>query len=101
MANTTYTTTGLTPLTIGSTELINFSAFLGSLFWDLTGGSATLLLADPQGTAYSVTGTIAGGGGFANWAVVGPAGNWTRAWKLVDASGVIQYSRPIAFAVIS
>jgi hypothetical protein len=99
--NNAFATTGLVPLTIGSVYKLQFSAFLGGVFWDLTGGLASLLMTDPYGNAYSFVGTIAGGGGYVQWVNPGPAGTWTRAWRLTDAQGVQQTSRPIAFAVVS
>ena len=101
MANVTWTTTGLSPLCIGSTEKFQVSAFLDGVFWDLTGGSAILILSDPNGNKTSYTATIFGGGAFYVWTMAGTPGTWLRAWSLQDAQGVVQVSRPIAFSVIS
>lgn len=99
--NNALVTTGLQPLCVNSTETFQFQGMLDGLPWDLTSGSATLKLTDPNGNNSSITATISGGCAFANWTVVGPAGNWLRAWDIVDATGIRQVSRPIIFAVIS
>jgi len=99
--NEAATTTGLIPLTIGSMETFQLQAYKNRLPWDLTGGSAQLLLADPTGSLTTINATIVGQGAQANWTVGGLSGTWARAWKVTDSSGIVQISRPIAFAVIS
>ena len=99
--NPTYATTGDIPLCIGSTEKFVVQAYANGLPWDLTGGSVQLLLADAAGNLTTINATIAGQGAYANWTVAAPAGRWTRAWKVEDAAGVIQYSVPKVFTVIS
>jgi hypothetical protein len=101
--NTALVTTGLKPLTLGSTELFEAAPVLDLQPWNLAGGSAQLILADPIGSLTTITGTI-GASGYsvtAPWTVAGPVGNWTRAWRLVDATGIIQVSLPIVFEVQS
>ena len=101
--NNTLVTTGLIPLTIGSTETFQLSPFLNGLPWPLLGGTINLLLTDPQGNNYNFPAGVLGTGYGASftWLVAPPTGTWTRAWKVVDANGVIQVSRPIVFNVIS
>lgn len=101
MSNSQLVTTGLIPLVIGSAKKFVANAPLDGLFWDLTGGGGSLLLADPTGAITTIPVTVAGGVASATWLVVGPAGDWRRAWSLRDASGLPQVSEPIAFTVIS
>lgn len=99
--NLAATSTQQTPLTIGSVETFQTRAELGYVPWDLTGGSATLKLTDPTGAGTTISATITAGNAVANWTVIGPAGQWTRAWVLQDAVGVHQVSLPIAFQVVA
>lgn len=99
--NTQLVTTGLVPLCVGSSEVFQARSDLDGLYWDLTGGTATLTLVDPGGNSVNVPATIGPDGApKAPWTVTGPAGDWRRAWRLQDASGVVQVSRPIAFTVV-
>jgi hypothetical protein len=99
--NDALVTTGLIPLCIGSIETFQLQPFLDKLPWNLTGGSANLLMTDPNGTNYNFPATIVNGGAQYTWTVIGPAGNWTRAWEVTDAIGITQVSNPIVFSVIS
>lgn len=102
--NTNITTTGQTPLTIGSIETFQASAFKNGLPWDLTGGVVNLILEDPSGSQTTISGTISGNGATATWTVTGPentSSGWRRAWSITDAAGVKQISRPISFNVIA
>lgn len=99
--NATLNTTGLTPLVVGSVEKFQLQAFTNNLPWDLTGGTVNLLVADPSGTVTTYPATIAGGGAYYNFTIVGPAGSWARAWSCVDSSGIKQISRPIPFNVVT
>ncbi len=94
-------TTGLIPLTVGSTQLFEAAPFLDGLPWDLSGGSASLILADPTGALTTIPATIIGFGCTAAWTVAAPIGTWVRAWRLTSADGITQYSEPITFGVIS
>jgi hypothetical protein len=98
--NTTLVTTGLRPLTIGSTETFEGSDFIDGIFWDLTGGSATLTLLGPNSTTILLTATITAGVPLATWTVSNPPGDWTRTWTLTDATGRVQVSNKIAFTVV-
>ena len=96
-------TTGLRPLTINSTELFECSPWLNGQPWSLSGGSAILKLADPSGNLTTIPGTLLAGGygATAPWTVIGPIGQWARAWVLTDGLGIIQVSEPISFEVVS
>jgi hypothetical protein len=96
---TTGITTSPVPLTVGSDELFQLVAFKDGVPWDLTGGAVTLKLQDPTGAVTSVSGTVSASGATAPWTVTAPAGTWLRAWHVLDAAGVHQVSRPIAFIV--
>ncbi len=98
--NTALVTTGILPLTIGSTETFEVQAALNGLPWDLTAGTASLILSDPTGAKTTISATISGSTARAPWTVVTPIGTWVRAWSVTDASGVKQVSRPIVFTVI-
>jgi hypothetical protein len=93
-------TTGLVPLCVDSAELFVLRPRLDGLPWDLTGGSATLLLTDPDGSPSTVAATIVSGQPRAAWTVADPVGTWLRAWEVTDSAGVHQVSRPICFTVI-
>ena len=99
--NNALVTTGLLPLTIGSTETFQEQPFLDGVPWNLAGGIVSLLLTDPNGVKYTIPATVSGYTATANWTVIGPTGNWVRAWQNQDASGIIQISRPIIFSVVS
>jgi hypothetical protein len=92
-------TTGLVPLCVGSAEAFVLKARLDGVPWDLTGGSASLLLTDPAAGSHTVAATITGGVARASWTVQDPTGTWLRAWDVTDASSRRQVSRPIAFVV--
>ncbi len=97
--NTALVTTGLTPLVIGSVERFQLQAYLNALPWLLDGGTVLLTISDPFGVQTIIVASIIGNGAQATWTVVGPAGNFTRAWTVTDANGVKQKSRPIVFSV--
>jgi hypothetical protein len=101
--NTQLTTTGLLPLTIGSSEVFEASADLNAIPWSLLGGTVTLKLVDPNGNVTTLSAAVGptGYSASASWTVAGPAGIWVRAWTLVDSSGRVQVSRQIVFSVIS
>ena len=99
--NNALVTTGIEPLTIGSTEVYVAKPYKGGVPWDLTGGTALLLFTDPNGVTSTLTATIASGVASVGWTVVAPIGTWLRAWKLTDAAGIVQVSQPIVFRVIS
>lgn len=101
MANTQLVTTGLVPLTIGSIERFQHQGFLGGVPWDFTGGTVNLIVADPSGNKTTYPATIAGMNAYVDYTVVAPAGDWKRAWSVVDANGITQVSRPIPFGVES
>ena len=93
-------TTGLTPLTVGSSYLFVGNFFLNGLWWDLTGGTASLEFADPAGSLFGpYPASITGGVPSVTWQAAGLSGTWTRAWVIQDARGRVQVSRPIAFAL--
>jgi hypothetical protein len=92
-------TTGLTPLTLGSVKTFQLNPFLNGLPWNLTGGSATLDLRDPNGTLYQYAGQIVNGGAQATLSIFAPAGNWTFAWDCTDGTGIREISLPIEFVV--
>ncbi len=96
--NSALVTTGVKPLTIGSTELFQLTPYLNGLLWALS--SVTLYLVDPTGTVTTIAGTVLGYTNTAPWTVAGPAGTWVRAWKCVDANGVVQYTLPITMPSI-
>jgi hypothetical protein len=95
-------TTGLAPLCIGSVETFVHLGYLNGLAWNLTGGSASLLMTDSQGNQYTYPSTI-GADGVARvvWTVAAPAGQWVRAWKATDSTGLTQVSKSITFVVAS
>ena len=103
--NTSLTTTGLKPQTIGSVRTFLWSANLNGLAWDISGGSATLILQDPNGNQTIIAGTIDSGGysARAHWVVTAPAGNWTLSWKVQDAAmalaGTYENSVAVTFEV--
>jgi len=99
--NETFATTGLEAMTVGSTKIFQVQPWLNGLPWDLTGGSARLVLSDPDGINTTLTASIVNGGAQVSWTVPLPAGSWLRAWDLTDASGRRQISLPIAFTVVS
>jgi hypothetical protein len=99
--NDSLATTGLIPLCIGSVETFQEQPWLDGLPWNLAGGTVSLKLADPVGNTYTIPATVSGYTATATWTVIGPVGNWARAWQNQDASGIIQVSRPICFSVIS
>ena len=98
--NSALVTTGPPIFMVGSTKIMQLSAFMGGLWWDLTGGSAVLLMTGPDGTAYAYDATIQNGGAVRPWTVPNSAGTWVRAWKATDATGIIQYTQPLVFRVI-
>lgn len=88
-------------LTVGSTELFQLIATLDGNVWNITGGTVTLILADPNGNETSITASsVYDGGAQAPWMVLNTPGVWKRAWKVV-AGGITQYSEPITFTVVS
>lgn len=93
-------TTGLKPKVLGSAYTFQLQPRKNGLPWDLTGGSAVLYLADPSGTVTTIPAAIVGRGAMAAWVATGSEGMWTRAWKAVDAAGIVQYSPPISFRLI-
>ena len=99
--NSALVTTGLMPLTVNSIELFQHQGILNGQVWDLTGGSATLRMADPDGTTYAYACTIASGNAFYTWTVLNVPGTWVRAWDVTDAQGRRQVSRPLVFEVIA
>ena len=107
MTQATALTTGLKPQTIGSVRTFEWSGLRNGLPWDITGGTAQVILSDPNGNQTTLTATV-GASGFsarANWVVVAPAGTWTRAWRIQDSGmvgdGTYDYSEPITFEVLS
>lgn len=99
--NVTTTTTGQNPLVVGSMETFIFSGYLNGQPWDLTGGSATLNMVDPNGTTHAYTVTLTGDRVRYTWTVLNVPGDWTRAWALIDASGITEVTPPYPFTVIS
>lgn len=99
--NNALVTTGVQPLTIGSTELFVARAILNGVPWELTGGIARLLLSDPNNVLLAINAVGELGGATAPWTVTGPVGTWVRAWRLQSVDGIVQYSRPLTFTVIS
>jgi hypothetical protein len=97
--NTKVVTTGLKPLVIGSGITFEVSPFLNDLFWDITDGSASLVLVNPQGQTITLPATVLGVGAQANWSVIGPVGTWVRAWVLTDVNGFHEVSQPVIFQV--
>lgn len=95
-------TTGLKPLVIGSNKVFQLKATLDGLFWDLTGGTASLILKDPTGLAIPINTSIVNGVAQANWTVGQPSnviGTWTRAWLVADSTGITEKSESIVFEV--
>jgi hypothetical protein len=70
--------------------------------WDLTGGSATLFLQDPNGVVTSNVGTIATNVATfqATSTTLDESGDWVRQWKLVDALGTVEYQEETSFSVM-
>ena len=103
--NTQLVTTGLKPLTINSNDTILFQPFANGVIWDLTGGSATLRMVDPNGMVYAYPASIVGpaGAGIASypWTVIAPPGDWRRAWDVTNAQGIRQVTLPLAFEVVA
>jgi hypothetical protein len=97
--NTSQVTTGLAPLVIGSVDTFQQDPKLNRLPWDLTGGTATLTLQDPNGVQTVLSAQVLGFGAKVAWTVAGAIGTWTRAWTLIDGSGLKQVSRPRPFVV--
>ena len=97
--NSARVTTGVKPLTIGSTELFQLTPYLNGILWQLS--SATLYLVDPTGTTITIAGSVSGYTNTAPWTVIGPEGTWVRAWKCVDAQGIVQYTLPFTMPVIA
>lgn len=97
--NTTLVTTGLVPLVIDSVETFQLKPFLNKVPWQIGGGSVTLYILDPNGMLTSFSATVAAFTALASYTVIGPAGTWSRAWKVTDSHGRVQKSRPIPFAV--
>ena len=92
-------TTGLKPLVVGSMKTFQLNATLDGIFWDLTGGSASVTLKDPGGNETVIPATIINGVAQATWKVAKPTGTWFRSWLATDATGLPQYTNPIAFDV--
>lgn len=99
--NNPYTTTGLRQYAVGSVLTFEPDVRLNGLWWDLTGGSATLTLQDPLGVQTAIPAVIAGGIPSASWVVVPPLGGWTMAWSGTDARGRHVVSEPLGFVVIA
>jgi hypothetical protein len=98
--NTSFSTTGLFPLVIGSSEVFICDAFANQLPWSaIAGGTVNLLLSDPNGVQYTVPATIVGATPSANWTIIGPVGQWGRGWSITDSNGVTQVSATEAFEV--
>ena len=72
---------------------------LNGLPHSLSGGMASLSFKDPSGNVTAFGASIRGTDAFVSWTVIGPQGQWTRAWAWTDAAGLVQVSAPIAFAV--
>lgn len=101
------------PFVIGSVEEIVFDGWLNGLPWNVAGGSVTLYVVDPNGnqTSYAMAIDAEGYAARYNYTVVGPASisvagdlllpPWRLAFLAVDANGVTQKSRPVAFNVLS
>lgn len=99
--NSSLVTTGPEQLTVGSTKLFQLSAFKApGVLWDLTGGSAQVLLCDPNQQTYTLNATIQDKGAVRSWTVLDVEGTWVRAWKATDAQGNVEYSLPLTFEVI-
>lgn len=103
--NTSLVTTGLVPLTIGSTETFGLQPTLDGVPWSMQGGTVTLILSDPNSVQTTIPAVIQPGpDGFytarAPWTVAGTVGQWTRAWKIIVGS-LVQVSRALPFAVTS
>jgi hypothetical protein len=94
-------TTGLEPLTIGSSRTFELLILRDGVFWNLTGGSGHLLMTAPDGSSLSLPVVIQNSVAVVNWTVVGPVGAWKRAWDVTDATGVREVTQPVAFDVIS
>ena len=94
-------TTGIRPLTINSDYTFVGKAMAGGLPWDLTGGTATLLLEDPAGQLLSLPGTITGGTPRRGWRATGPVGTWIFSWDLTDAQGRRGISQRLVKDIIS
>ena len=103
--NTQLVTTGLKPLVINSNDTFVLQPFNNGVIWDLTGGSATLRMTDPNGITYAYPATIVGPPGGAGaqypWTVIAPPGDWRRCWDVVSANGIRQVTLPIAFEVVA
>ena len=97
--NSALVTTGVKPLTIGSTELFQLTPYLNGIIWPLV--SATVYLVSPTGTIITIAGSVSGFTNTAGWTVIGPEGSWVRAWKCVDVNGIIQYTLPFTMPVIA
>jgi hypothetical protein len=93
-------TTGLFPLTRGSMEVFQLQPIINGLPWDLSGGSASVTLTDPNGAttilAVTITGRLIRS---ASWTVAAPVGGWSRQWTMTDSTGLRQVSHPLPFEV--
>lgn len=101
LMNSSLVTTGSQAFPIGVMVDFQASAKQNGIFWDLTGGRATLLLTDSAGNTYSSTGTIIGSSAIASFIIPNVPGKMVRAWQLTDGNGVIELSLPIAFTVVA
>jgi len=99
--NTSLVTTGITPVAVGSMQVFQASPVLNGQPWDLTGGSANLLMTDPVGGTYDIIATVIGFGAAASFTIPNVVGSWVRAWKLTDATGLVEYSLPITMNVVA
>lgn len=98
--NSALNTTGILPLTVGSVYTFEHQGILNGLGWDLTGGSASLLMTAPDGSAYTYAASISGGNAFYTWTALNIPGTWVLAWSVTDADNRHQVSRPIVFEVM-
>lgn len=98
--NSALVTTGNLPIAVGSQQTFQVNPSLNGDPWDLSGGSARLLMTDPTGQAYDLAATVIGVGATCNFTIPNVPGTWVRAWKLTDSTGLVEYTLPITFSVV-
>jgi len=98
--NNGFATTGLATYALGSQVNFLIRPLLNGLPWDLTGGSASLYLADPDGQITTLTAQILGMAAQVTWLAAGTPGTWTRAWLLGDKNNISKKTLPIGFGLL-
>lgn len=92
------------PIVEGNTETFSVAATREGEVWDISGGTVTFYLHDPDDNISSFTATIDNGpAGEASYTVADTVldepGEWKRQWK-ISKGGVILRSQQIEFEVL-